>query len=327
MTTFPRLFPLLGLMTAFAMGTAMAQDAKTLSIVDDRGMAVQVPTNPQRIATISYIAADVALALGVKPIATTYMFPGRDPDFLAGFAKDIKQIGQRARPNLELLSEARPDLIVAMKRYTIGNAEQLQKIAPYVAYNMELMTESYKEVAALAKIMGKPERGEQLNEQFKQHLADYAARAPKDKRPSFAIMWAGDTPSVFHNENTAASIMTALGGDNIAGPMPQGGRFIINLSLETLLEKDPDMLLVMEWLVGGDGKPDRSHENNPIWQQLSAVKNGRVYYVGDQWAETNGPIAREIVLMQAAHYLHPDVFPAVDVRAEAAKRIPVELQK
>jgi iron complex transport system substrate-binding protein len=327
MANLPTLFPILALVAAFAAGPAIAQDTKPLSIVDDRGVTVEVPANPQRIATISYIAADVALALGIKPIATTYMMPGRDPDFLAGLEKGIKQIGQRAKPNLELLSEAKPDLIVAMKRYTVGNAEQLQKIAPYVAYNMELMTESYKEVAELARIMGKAERGEQLNAEFKQHLEEFAARAPKDKHPSFVIMWAGDSPSAFHNENTAASIATALGGDNIAGPMPQGGRFIANLSLETLLEKDPEVMLVMEWLVGQDGKPVRTHENNPIWQQLSAVKNGRVYYVGDQWAETNGPIAREIVLREAAHYLYPDAFPAVDVRAEAAKLMPAELQK
>lgn len=68
------------------------------------------------------------------------------------------------------------------------------------------------------------------------------------------------------------------------------------------------------------------HESNPIWSQLSAVKNNRVFYVGDQWVETNGPIAREIVLREAAHYLYPDTFPAIDVKAEAAKLIPAELQ-
>jgi iron complex transport system substrate-binding protein len=176
MANIGRTLILLGLMTATAAGPAAAHDAKPLSILDDRNVTVEVPANPQRIAAISYLAVDVAFALGIKPIATTYMMPGRNPDFLGGLAKDIPQIGQRARPNLELLSAAKPDLIVAMKRYTAGYAEQLQKIAPYLAYNMELMTESYREVAELARIMGQPERGKQLNAQFKQHLADYVGR-------------------------------------------------------------------------------------------------------------------------------------------------------
>lgn len=311
----------LGLAFYLLTGPALADSAKTLSVVDDRGVTVEVPAHPERIASISYFATDVALALGLKPVATTYMVAGREPDFLLGLTKDIKQIGQRAKPNLELLSETKPDLIIAMKRYTVGNAEQLQKIAPYIAYNMELLSESYAEVAELSKVLGKPERGEELNAGFKKHLVEFAERAPKDVHPRFQIMWGGDTPFSFHTENTAASIVATLGGDNIAGPMDPGGKFGIELSLETMLERDPEVIFVM------DSGPDRPHENNPIWSQLSAVKNGRVHYVGDEWAETNGPIGREIVLREAAHYLYPDTFPEVDVKAEAAKLIPADARK
>lgn len=298
-----------------------AEDARMRTVTDERGVSVEVPVKPERIAAISFFATDVALALGLKPVATTYMVAGRYPDYLLGLTKDIKPIGQRAKPNLELLSEAKPDLIVAMKRYTIGNADAVQKIAPYVAYNMELLDESYSEVAQLADILGQPERGAALNADFKAHLADFAAKAPKDSHPRFVIMWGGDVPFAFHTENTTASIVTALGGENIAGPMTPGGAFGLELSLETMLEKDPEVIFVM------DSGPDRPHENNPIWSQLSAVKNNRVIYVSDEWVETNGPIARELVLREAAHYLYPETFPAVDVKAEAAKLIPASLQK
>lgn len=300
---------------------AHAGDAATLTVTDDRGVKVEVPAQPKRIASISYFADDVALALGIKPVASTYMTAGREPDFLLGMTKGMTQIGQRAKPNLELLSEAKPDLIVAIRRYTVGNAPQLEKIAPYVAYNMELLDGSDREIAELSKILGQGERGLQLNKDFRAHLADFAAKAPKDKHPRFAIMWGGETPFAFHTENTAASIVAAIGGDNIAGKMTPGGEFGIDLSLETMLEKDPEVLFIY------DSGPDRPHEKNPIWNELTAVKNNRVFYVGDQWVETNGPIAREIVLREAAHYLYPDVFPAVDVKAEAAKIIPVEAQK
>ncbi|RKE86237.1 ABC transporter substrate-binding protein [Rhizobium sp. AG855] len=302
-------------------GTGHAEDAKTRTFTDERGVTVQVPAHPQRIASISFFATDVALALGLKPVATTYMVPDRHPDYLLGLTQDIQQIGQRAKPNLELLSESKPDLIVAMARYTVGNAEALQKIAPYIAYNMELLSESYTEVAQLSDLLGKPERGLELNAEFKKHLEEFAAKAPKDQHPRFQIMWGGDTPFSFHTENTAASIVAALGGDNIAGPMTPGGKFGLEISLETMLEKDPEVIFVM------DSGPDRPHENNPIWSQLSAVKNGRVIYVGDEWVETNGPIARELVLREAAHYLYPETFPAVDIKAEAAKIIPASLQQ
>lgn len=316
-----RLTSILGLAALLMAGTAIADDVKKIALKDDRGVSVEVPAAPKRIAAISYLAVDVALALGIKPVATTYMNAGKDPDFLLGLTKDMKAIGQRAKPNLELLSEVKPDVIVAMKRYTVANAAQIDKIAPYVAYNIELLSQSYQEVADLSKAFGMPERGEELNAQFKKDLEEFSAKAPKGEKPRFQIMWAGDTPFSFHTENTAASIVAALGGDNIIGPVQQDGKFGISVSLETMLEKDPQVIFVY------DSGPDRPHENNPIWKQLSAVKNGRVHYVGDQWVETNGPIAREIVLREAAHYLYPNTFPAVDVRTEAAKLIPAELQK
>ncbi|MBX5131515.1 ABC transporter substrate-binding protein [Rhizobium lentis] len=315
-----KFFSALGLSAMLVAGAAPADDGKKVSVVDDRGVTVEVPAQPKRLASISYFADDVALALGIKPVASTYMTKGREPEFLLGLTSGMKQIGQRAKPNLELLSEAKPDLIVAIRRYTVGNAAQLQKIAPYVAYNMELLEESYSETAALSKLLGQPERGEQLNAEFRKHLAEFAAKAPKGVHPRFLIMWGGATPFAFHTENTSASIVAAIGGDNVPGPKNPGGEFGIDLSLETMLEKDPEVIFVY------DSGPDRPHESNPIWSQLSAVKNNRVFYVGDQWVETNGPIAREIVLREAAHYLYPDTFPAVDVKAEAAKLIPAELQ-
>ncbi|WP_018897955.1 ABC transporter substrate-binding protein [Rhizobium sp. 2MFCol3.1] len=311
---------LFGMIAFLLAGASYAEDAKTVTVKDDRGVEVQVPAQPKRIASISYFADDVALALGIKPVASTYMVADRAPDFLLGLTKDAKQIGQRAKPNLELLSEAKPDLIVAIKRYTVGNAPQLEKIAPYVAYNMELLDGSDKEIAELSKILGQPERGIELNKSFRAHLAETAEKAPKDVHPRYAIMWGGEVPFAFHDENTSASILNAIGGQNIAGPMSAGGEFGIDLSLETMLEKDPEVLFIYDY------GPDRPHENNPIWSQLTAVKNKRVYYVGDLWVETNGPIAREIVLREAAHYLYPDAFPAVDVKTEAAKLIPATIQ-
>lgn len=309
------------LLAGLTSGSAIAQDAGKATLKDDRGVMVEVKANPQRVAAISYVGSDVALALGVKPVATTYMTAGRNPDYLLGLTKDMIQLGQRAKPNLEKLSEAKPDVIVAMRRYTVGNAAQYEKIAPYIAYNMELLSESYQEVADIAKVLGKPEEGEKLNAAFKQDLADYAAKAPKGQHPRYQIMWGGDTPFSFHTENTAASIVTALGGDNIVGPTQKDGKFGVEVSLETMLEKDPEVIFVY------DSGPDRPQENNPIWKMLSAVKNGRVYYVGDEWVETNGPIARQMVLREAAHYLYPDQFPAIDVGAEAAKFIPASLLK
>lgn len=308
-------------MAALGINHSFAAAAdKSIAIQDERGVSVTLPGVPKKIASISYFAADVALTLGIMPVAVTWMTPGREPEFLLGLTKKMIAIGQRARPNLELLSKARPDVIIAMRRYTEGNAPQFAKIAPYVAYNMELLSESDYEIAQMTEILGQPQRGIELNNAFHAEMKSIFSRVPKGKHPRYQIMWAGDTPFSFHTENSAASIVTGLGGSNIAGPMTKGGKFGVELSLETMLERDPEVIFVY------DSGPDRPHENNPIWSMLSAVKNHRVFYVGDHWVESNGPIARSVVLREAAHYLYPDLFPKVDVKKEAEKFIPFSVR-
>jgi iron complex transport system substrate-binding protein len=317
-----RIFGPISLLGLMLLTSAAAEDGKSLTFVDDRGVAVEVPADTRKLASVSYFAADVALALGIKPVATTYMVKGRDPDFLLGHTKDMKQIGQRAQPNLELLAETKPDVTVAIRRYTEGNAAQYQKIAPYLAYNLELYSDSDRSITQLATILGKPERAQELNAQFKKDIADFAAKAPTDKHPRFQVMWAGDAPWTFYSENMTAAILTALGGGNIAGHNPTPhipDNFGLEMSLETMLEKDPEVIFVYDY------GPDRPHESNPIWQMLSAVKNKRVHYVGDHWVEAHGPIARAMVLREAAHYLYPDTFPKPDIRVEATKLVPADL--
>lgn len=45
---------------------ANAQSPSTLNVIDDRGVIVAVPADAKRVASVSYFAADVALALGIK---------------------------------------------------------------------------------------------------------------------------------------------------------------------------------------------------------------------------------------------------------------------
>jgi len=298
---------------------ALAQE-KMVTVTDMRGTAIEVPAQPTRIATVSYFGVDTALALGLKPVATTYMTAGRHPAYLLGLTRDMQMLGQRAKPNLELFSQAKPDLIVTVPRYTNANIAQYRKIAPVIGYDNELFDADAAEVENLGRVLGREAEARALNDQFRKDLADHAARAPREGRPRFQIMWAGDTPYTFYTGHMTGSIVAALAGDNIAGPIPPGGRFGAELSLEKMLEQDPEVIFVY------DSGPDRPHENNPIWKQISAVRNGRVHFVGDHWVEASGPVARQIVLREAANLLYPQIFPKVDIQAEAARIIPASVR-
>ena len=307
------------LIIACALGlSAWTNAAEKMSVVDDRGVMVAVPVPAERIAAVSYFAADVAKALGKKIVASTYMVEGRTPEYLGNALQDVTWIGQRATPNLELLAKSQPDVVIAMRRYTEGVADEINKFAPYVGYDLELFADSDRKIVEMGAMLGETEKAQALNKAFAADMAAYRQKLEGQKPVSFAVMWGGEIPWVFRNENMTAAILLALGATNVAGANPNPSNpanWGVEMSLETLLDADPEVIFVYDY------GPDRPHEGNPVWQGLSAVKNKRVHYVGDHWVETHGPLARQMVLREGAHLLYPGVFPAVDIAAETQKVI------
>ncbi|TKC89719.1 ABC transporter substrate-binding protein [Trinickia terrae] len=286
------------------------------SIVDDRGTKLTFRAAPVRLATVSYFGADTALALGVQPIASTFLAPGRRPAYLLDKMNGVIDLGQRASPSLELLASSQADLIIAIRRYTEANAQQLQRIAPYLALDLETGQDSDRSIALVGAALGRSQAAAGLNRHFADVLEQYRSRVRSRRAPRYLFVWgAGTAPWAFYDENMTCSLLNALGGVNVAGGNPrpaQRDNTAFQMSLEALLLAQPDTIFVYD-----DGS-SRAFETNPVWRHMSAARGARVVRVGDHWIESFGPIARHAVLAEAAAHLHPDLFARPDLRAIAS---------
>ncbi|HEV3105922.1 MAG TPA: ABC transporter substrate-binding protein [Trinickia sp.] len=285
------------------------------TITDDRGATLTFDDVPRRIATISYFGADTALALGVRPIASTFLARARRPSYLRGQLDDVLDIGQRASPNLELLARARPDMIVAMRRYTEANARKLAQIGPYVALDLETLDDGRRGIALVGAALDRAGVAARINERFAALLNDYGARVAKRSAPPprYAFVWgAGGAPWAYYDESATCTLLNRLGGVNVAGRNPWPERrenTAFQMSLEALLRAAPDTVFVYD-----DGPP-HAFEANAAWRYLIAHRRTRVVRVDDHWIESCGPIARHAVLAEAAAHLYPATFAQPDLRA------------
>lgn len=113
-------------------------------------------------------------------------------------------------------------------------------------------------------------------ESIKQETAE---KLSGQKAPTVLLLRAYSTGVKAKGEDTVAgAILKELGAHNIAD---DNESLLEDLSLESVIEADPDYILVMTMGSEENAKTYMAEniENNPAWSELSAVKNGRYIYL------------------------------------------------
>ncbi|EFO32696.1 periplasmic binding protein [Roseibium sp. TrichSKD4] len=307
--------PVLGL--SVLLTAPVAVQAEPLTIMDESGAVVTVPKQADRIAAVSLFGADLAVALDEEVVATTYLTKDTVPAFLEAELKDVPKLGSRSAANLEVLAQQKPDLIIALRRYTEGWSDEFNAIAPYLAVHTESFNESLSAVALASYMMGRQEDGLSLNDQFLYDIDAIAEKVPQEKdKKTFLFLWgSGTSPWAYYDDYATVSIMNALGVRNPLGSNPtphDRNNFAFEMNLEKMIEIDPDFIVVY------DRGPEQPFLTNPIWEELKAVKNNKVFFVKDHWMASHGPIARQVVLREAAHMFYPEIFEEVSFDAVKA---------
>lgn len=288
-----------------------------VTITDDGGGEIRLEQPAVRPAAISTFAADTLAALGVAPVAVTTFDEADKPLYLGAAVAGAVSLGTRGQPNLELLSAQAPDLILAVRRYTESVVPSLEQIAPYVGFDDLTLADSLKEVSDIGTLVGRSEQAMVLNREFEQLLTGMAEQAEGQASQSIAMLvTASEEPFVYYRHFMPLELAERLHLRNAAGESPDWPAklpFGFRMPLERLLAADPDILVLFP-----SAQP-RAFVKNPLWKHLKAVRNGRVYLVGQHWKEGNGPVARELILRQLGHLAYPDLF-------AAPQGVPAELE-
>lgn len=267
----------------------------------------RIPVNPQRVVALhERNILDPVLALGIKPVgAVEIELALRLPasaDQLAG----IEGVGSVSEPNLEKMLLLKPDLILAVHQLHKAIYKQLSEIAPTVIVPDPDRLISFKDrFRWIAQVLGRNEEAERV-------LAQYQARVEEFKR---VMGKRSEEIEVSVIEFEPTRILT-YGPDSTVGQvfkdaglrrppaqekLSESTENLLQktLSLEVIGEHDADVLFLIEYPnVGAE-----SYLNSPIWSQLSAVQNRRVYQVGPERWSTRGPLGANAILDDLFRYL------------------------
>ncbi|WP_301872677.1 ABC transporter substrate-binding protein [uncultured Dialister sp.] len=216
------------------------------TVTDATGKAVVIPAKPKRILGNSASIDTMLLSVVTPDKLTAATDADRDPNisYIAEDTKAIPLTVPLTGLSMEIVTEARPDLIVA-STYTDGRELDLYRNLgiPVVVIDGPRSIDQVKEdVRIIAAAAGEKERGENVISQMEQGLSEIDSRLAeeKGKKPVVYLVSQmtryGGPGSMFNELLTRARIDNAIalaGGVNGQATSP-----------ELIIKTDPDMFFV-----------------------------------------------------------------------------------
>lgn len=137
--------------------------------------------------------------------------------------------------------------------------------------------ETYHTIELISKVMGESEKGEKIIEDMKSAFLEMGKDADKNKgkkiyfevSPLEKELWAAGYDTYFDD------LSDILGAENIFGD--REGLFIVDEG--EVISKDPDYIFTIS--LGDSDDVINEIKNRPGWENISAVKNNRIYNAKD----------------------------------------------
>ncbi|UAW98437.1 ABC transporter substrate-binding protein [Halopseudomonas nanhaiensis] len=243
------------------------------------------PLVASRVAVIDWGLAETLLGLGMTPLAVAELDNYRRWVAIPEMPAGVQDLGLRTEPNLELLAQLRPDLILITPQFEAARPK-LERIAPVVSLsiyrpngdpyaNAQQVT---REIAALTAL--EPNAEALIASVDAQLDALREALADQTIPPLFVASLMDDRharvfgrQSLFHAVMQRAGLTNAWSGsDNFWGFAQTG--------IEQLADPAEAGLILLQPL---PLNAERSLASSALWQNLPLVRAERVYRFPPTW--------------------------------------------
>lgn len=286
--------------------------AEALTVTDWTETEVSLDQPAERVACLFGACVDALAELGMVPV----LLPddgaaqGGLEEYFGDDAEDLPVVGGSFfEPDLEDVAAAEPDLIIGGACFHEGLRAALAPIAPLVILDIggyELASENLRTVATLT---GKADEAEAAIAELEATIDRYAEEAPGDV-VALSLYPTPDAPLIDSTDSQVGSLLSAVGEypwPAFSGEFDCFGGGQITYSMEQVLEVDPDVIFVVRSVGSTDTLAD-DLATSPVFDQLAAVADDRVYEVESFPWSVGGTRSAGLALDLAMADMYPDAF-------------------
>lgn len=272
--------------TADESGISSVDDRFPYSFTDSTGASVSLPSTPKRVAVLFSSYADIWTCAGGEISVTVGESVER------GFADEnavlVDPGAGHTTVDLEALIAAEPDFVIGTADY----ACQVQAVEfcrsagiPAALFRVEHFSDYRLVLEIFCKITDRPDLYEKNGAEVERRIQDILDRVSdlNSGRPSPEILFvragssAKSTKAKTSEDHFACRMLSELGAVNIADTETS---LTGTLSLETVLEQDPDRLLITTM---GDETAAKNYMDSLLqtegWRNLTCVRDGKYAYL------------------------------------------------
>lgn len=270
-------------------------------IVDDMGRNVVIDREPQRIVSLAPSNTEIlfALNLGERIVGVTEYcdYPQE--------ANNKEKIGGFSTPNIEKVISLNPDLVIATSMHQKA-VEELDRLGvPVIVLFPKKVSDVLENITLIGRATGQEDVAEGLVKDLKARMdavTDKTGKIPEGKRPRvYYEVW--HDPLITAGPDTFVDdLITLAGGINIAGDSKTS---YPEISLEVVIQKDPQIFIYSHH--GNSRQEIEQIYSRQNWQDISAIKNKRVYIIDQNLVQRATPRLID-GLEELAKMLHPDLF-------------------
>ena len=289
-----------------------AGPAASRPFTDAAGRVVEVPDRAARVVAAGPPAAVLLYTLAPDRMAAWVRTPSpAEQPYLAPATWTLpatgRLTGRGGTANVEAVLALKPDLIVDVGSTgptyaSLADRVQAQTGIPYILLDGAFARtgETYRQLGA---VLGLGQAAEELAAYADRTVAEVAeriAKIPVAARPRvyYARGPRGLETGFAGSINT--EILDVVGARNVA----VGGNGLANVSPEQVLGWNPDVIVALD--------PAFRPAGDPLWQGVTAVREGRVYRTPTlpfAWFDAPPGVNRLIGVRWLAHLLYPALFP------------------
>jgi len=314
----------------------------SFTVVDALGRTVQIALPVERviitgksafpITSVAYTfqsTPDILYGLDSRT-ASTALLRMVDPGIDSKVVSDNFEFASNT-PNVEEIARLDPDVVVFKTAVELQTADSLDALGIKSVYiDLENLDGYVRDVRVMGRIFNDESKGNALAEYYEEkydYVLSRTASAPMPERPRVLLLYYSTKGGTISFNAPGASwlqtlMINAAGGNALSNELTGTGWNVV--SFEQIASWDPEIMFTVTY--SSNPFPSNIRDNllsDPIWADITAVREGKVYAVPDDCGNVGAvgswesPCSRWMLgQLWMAKRIQPSLFADLDLTSE-----------